>query len=29
MGVKLVVLGGEVQSLGTMDRLSIGPVDTH
>ena len=25
----LIVLGGEGQSLGTKERLSIGPVDTH
>ena len=24
-----IVLGGEDQSLGTKDTLSIGPVDTH
>ena len=25
----LIVLGGDGQSLGTKDRLSIGPVDSH
>ena len=28
-GQSPIVLGGEDQSLGTKDTLSIGPVDTH